>query len=135
MTIKPYEIVKLFFEGVQIEKRRRIGKALDLEIENSSVSDWYDMNKLFPDFNFVEYEYQVKETNDSIDWSHVNPKYNYMARDANDDFAYFYEAKPEWSDSIENWRTPSGTTAADGAAFSSYKMGTCSPENSLVSRY
>lgn len=81
-------------------------------------------------FNWRDYSYRVKQTQDFIDWSHVAPEYKWMARDK-DGAAYVYREKPELG--RREWGA-SGANHRIDTAFSSYKAGTVDWEGSLVSR-
>lgn len=71
-------------------------------------------------------------TKDEIDWSHVAPEFEWMARDKSG-HCRVYSSKPEVLDDYPNcwlsvyWR-------GDVKAFASYKRGTCDWRNSLVRR-
>ncbi len=67
---------------------------------------------------------------DIIDWWQVNPRYNYMARDQ-DDEAYLYEHKP--ASTRIGWGTTQGD-AVSAEVFLSYKKGTVHWTDSLVER-
>ena len=75
-------------------------------------------------------EYRIKETPDTIDWSHVHPDYNWMARGPNG-ATFFSEIQPALE--AVNWVVHiNGSTSAKGVA--SYKRGTCDWKDSLVER-
>ena len=67
-------------------------------------------------------------TKPSIDWSHVSPKYNYLAQDANGD-GYLCGKNPHRMSMAWSMETPIRATA-----FTSYVPGTCDWEDSLVKR-
>lgn len=48
-----------------------------------------------PKFNFVNSEYRIRPADpDTIDWSHVAPRFKFMARDYSGN-TYLYECKPK----------------------------------------
>jgi hypothetical protein len=91
--------------------------------------EWLENN--YPTFRLAVV-YRVKPqplTKPSIDWSHVAPKWRWLARDADDD-AFLYKEKPyalhsKWSSSKEIRRADT---------FASYTPGTCDWKDSLVER-
>lgn len=76
------------------------------------------------------YAYRRISAQDSIDWDHVAPQYNWMARDACGD-AYLFTSKPDQRGFM--WNTSEGD-AAKTAAFVSYKQGNTPWMDSLVRR-
>ena len=85
--------------------------------------------------NWEAYEYRVKPEApaepDTIDWSHVNANYNYMARDW-DGEAYLYPGEPYMHSSGEGYWV--GENYTDALVFSSHRKGTLSWDKSLVKR-
>lgn len=71
--------------------------------------------------------WRIKQTPDTIDWSHVHKDYKFMARDE-DGCAYVFTNKPYNNEC--HW---SGSGVACNH-FVSYKQGTVSWEDSLVER-
>lgn len=74
--------------------------------------------------------YRIKQTPDTIDWSHIIDKYNYMARDS---FGrvQLYANKPRLV--IDHWGW-SHVRPVDATIFGSYKQGTVDWKDSLVVR-
>lgn len=95
-----------------------------VECYSEHLNIWYNWEESF--FNSI-YQYRIKQTPDTIDWSHVHEGYKWMARNMNGR-AYFHTRKPE----KKTTRFNSMHSAAVSQA--SYKQGTVSWENSLVER-
>ena len=102
------ELFTAWIEGHEIESR--------VEGSNAWISDGH------PYWN-NEYYYRVKREGepDSINWDHVSPLYNVMMR-CGQDFPYLYEDLSK------------GGLPVEALAFSSYRQGTRSSENSMVVR-
>lgn len=84
-------------------------------------------------WDFTQYEYGVvADEPDSIDWSQVNPKWNFMARDP-DGRVFVYQSKPTWGKNSNEWLGGRWPIQVDDI-FSSYRRGTVSAEDSLVER-
>ena len=66
----------------------------------------------------------------SIDWSHVDSKFNYLAEDA-DGVVFLYEKEPFLS--LDFWSMQGGKVSAV-YMFASYIPGTCDWKDSLVAR-
>lgn len=69
-------------------------------------------------------------TPDSIDWSHVAPEYNFMARDC-DGRGWLFKSKPLLK--ADMWDAPMENTFGV-AGFASYRRGTVEWQDSLVIR-
>lgn len=67
-----------------------------------NTKTWIDLDAGgSPSFNFTNNKYRIKPLEpDYIDWSHVNAKYRFMARDRCGD-VYLYENEP--SDGSSDW--------------------------------
>lgn len=72
-------------------------------------------------------------TKDEIDWSHVAPEYNWMARDE-DGEPCLYHDKPWLDEMDDHWSADLCNTISVANSFSSYKRGTCDWRDSLVRR-
>ncbi len=85
------------------------------------------MQTLFP------YPVQVvkKDEKPSIDWDHVDPKYEYLARDSFG-YGWLYSEKPVPDEKI--WGVPEGKYALLADDYASYVPGTCDWWDSLVKR-
>lgn len=113
---KRIEVMKAHVDGADIEYRYKGG-------------DWHPAS--MPQWGWEIKEYRVKpKIPDSIDWSHVDPKYSFMARDK-DKKAYLYENRPKKSHIC--WDTAGGTYVPT-VVFASYKQGDMSWGDSLVER-
>lgn len=74
--------------------------------------------------------WRIKQTVDSIDWSHVHSDYKWLARDENG-ICYLYQNKPEHS--VCMWHVTEGRYEI-AEHFSSYKQGTIDWKYSLIER-
>lgn len=86
-----------------------------------------------PAFWMVNLVYRVKPaplTKPSIDWSHVAPKFKWMAQDENGDAYLYAESKPDAAHSV--WVTEGAF--CECSAFPGYTPGTCDWKDSLVER-
>lgn len=73
-------------------------------------------------------------TPDSIDWSHVAPRFKWMARDENGVVA-LYEDEPYVDDICDMWTMGEfGCEWHNARNFSSYVRGSCDWKDSLVQR-
>lgn len=109
-------IIQAYADGAEVEWFR------------SRDSSWVDLKN--PYFDHLT-EYRIKQTPDSIDWSHVSTEYKWMARDEGGG-VFIYRETPEkgrvfWFDSYVNGDI-------DATVFSSYKRGTVDWRDSLVKR-
>lgn len=77
-----------------------------------------------------EIEYQIKPTKPSINWDHVHPRYNYLARDENG--AVFLYAKEPYK--ITNQWSSDGSVVCKATSHISMSEGTCCWSESLVKR-
>lgn len=91
-----------------------------------------------PYWNFSSFRYEIVEpelTKPSVDWSQVNPQFNWLATDAYG--SYFYSHKPTF-DGVA-WFIEAGNLGDDfkvcgTTALASFVPGTCAAEDSLVQR-
>lgn len=74
----------------------------------------------------------AEPTKPSIDWSHVHPDYNWLARDA-DGRSFIYGDKPDSDDVALQWRAISSFQERV-IAFASLQPGNCDWRDSLVQR-
>lgn len=85
-------------------------------------------------WNWCDLDYDIYEepkTKPSIDWSHVNKDYKYMATDEDGD-THLYNKKPYIED-YGVWNVSSGFCKS-AEAFVSFVPGTCNWKDSLVER-
>ena len=108
-------VMRAYIEGAAIEYR------------TYGNSEWIEIEE--PIWNWSNGEYRKREK-DTIDWSHVDKQFNYLARDESGD-AWLYEEKP--TDEITVWVVDGGLFVNAGY-FSSYKKGSCGWRESLVER-
>lgn len=113
------------------------GETIEVTDGYSNPPEWIEIEEdATPDFYFNIFRYRVKPVNvpkDSIDWSHVHPDFNYMARDSNGD-VYLYEEKPYTKDTYRQWTTFDGKTECCNV-FASLRIDeNCHWRNSLVER-
>lgn len=72
------------------------GKAVQVDASGTHVREWVDVNDTVQ-FSMNPTRYRIKPlTPDRIDWSHVNPYYKFMARDATG-ATYLYGCRPRMS--------------------------------------
>lgn len=94
-------------------------------------SNWAPLICPDPVWDWSVNKYRVKPiADDSINWDHVHPNFNYMARDA-DDSVFLYKERPEYNEEGV-WMSRNYYQRAN--VFSSYKRGDKEPSQSLVRR-
>ncbi len=120
-TKKAIEIMQAFVDGKIIEGRDRRGNF-------NRVRPFLVCPSPAWDFGVAEYRIKAPMP-DSIDWSHVNDKFNFMARDQNG-LCYVYERKPTHGVNMWNY----GGHKGYAKHFSSYKQGDVPWDESLVER-
>lgn len=97
-------------------------------VEFSKTDVWVCAEPLW---NWEEYTYRIIRTQDTIDWSHIHPCYQWMARNETDE-AHLFSTKPEISKYF-SWHSKSGNVVTTSSHVS-YKQGTCDWRDSLVCR-
>ena len=113
------EVMKAYLDGKKIESRA------------IPHGEWNEF--LFePNWNWENLEYRVLQTKDSIDWSHVAPKFKFMAREENGEVNLF-EKEPKLMSCYWSERSLDGDIV-EARAFASYKEGTVDWKDSLVKR-
>lgn len=95
----------------------------EVEVKNSD-NKW---NSCKDPYFYWYLEYRIKQTPDTIDWSHVHKDYKFMARNMNGR-AYFHTQRPDKKANRFN------SMHSAAVSQSSYKQGTVSWEDSLVER-
>ncbi len=94
-----------------------------------SEREWKDIS--LPSWSGPNY-YRVKpDEPDYIDWSHIDPRFKYMARDEAGQ-VYLYENEPKVGDVV--WKVMGGSFTRVDGIFASYKQGTVGWDKSLVKR-
>lgn len=121
-TKEQIEVMNAFLEGKEIEFN-----------DEDLGARWLTCS--YPIWNWADFVYRVKGIPDVIDWNHVNPKYNYMARDKNGD-VYLYTNKPFTDRGSSCWcRADSSVVVVQVLdTFVSYNRGNLPWEESLVGR-
>lgn len=99
------------------------------EIEALFGTDTAWIKVELPFWDWQRNNYRIREVPDSIDWSHVAPGFNWMARDEGG-IAWLFSKKPPRSGRF--WLNDGMAIRAD--YFASYRRGTTDGANSLVSR-
>jgi hypothetical protein len=102
------------------------GKTIEARAKKNSL-DWRPWPS--PSWAWEDCDYLIATTPDTINWDHVSPEWQYMARD-NTGAAFFYDTEPRkkngfWSNDSECLRV---------CGFASYARGTVDWSESLVVR-
>ena len=126
------------------------GQGVVIDIDNERTEETYSVFVKFQNYDELHISYTMEgkfhnqgnitlfpypvevvkaATKPSIDWSHVSPEYNYLARDSNG-LGYLCGKNPHRVDRTWSMEAPyiSATT------FTSYIPGTCDWKDSLVKR-
>ena len=125
--------------GAGVVKRIRQDEEVDYPVvvvfnhnDDEIVVTYTADGKYFAAGNVTLFPYPVEitkaTTKPSIDWSHVNEHYKYLAMDADGKF-YLYTGKP--SQGSQQWGSLPCTPATN---FASFVPGTCDWKDSLVKR-
>lgn len=86
------------------------------------------------DFSFDIYDYRMLKTRqDSIAWSHLDPRYRWVARDANGR-AYAYAKRPSPEGVYQHWHTDDCVFVRVDEVLASYKPGNLPWHKSLIER-
>lgn len=125
---------KTFGEMTKEERSELVEAALAgfvIERMDPFDGEWLECGggQVYIHFDF-RFRYRTAPTKPSIDWSHVHPDYKWLATDVSGR-SFLYESKPEY-DADGYFRSRDAYARAD--LFSSFKPGTCKPEDSLVMR-
>lgn len=123
---------KAFGEMTKPEKMALFEAWLDggqIEFDNGAGMGWALCDH--PEWRRACY-YRIAPTEPSIDWSHVHPDYAWLAESA-PGRGLLFKGKPSLSPTGFGlaW---CGTASVSARIFTSYKPGTCKPEDSLVKR-
>lgn len=110
-TVEMIAVMQAYIDGKEIQYRR---------VTCSPPSIWFDCDtNRVPDWSWGYHDYRVKpSTPDTIDWSHVHPDYNYMARNSNG-LCYLFKNRPEIKEFY--WSAGVGVLWISGDAHASYK--------------
>jgi len=122
-TAEKIAIMQAYVDGKTIEVRMR------------KYSDRYEwLHITVPSWDWSNCAYRVKpeppKTPDYINWDHVGPELNYMARDLRKDKIFLYSTKPTLT--TDEWGTSGFAFTAQH--FASLKQGTVDWKDSLVAR-
>lgn len=120
----------------------RIFADLPRDLQLALFNAWLDGHKVTPNgaplierpawYGDAVYTVTAKpKTMPSIDWAHVAPKFNFLARDKNGN-AYLYQTKPGIDYSSSGYGDRKVFMPAD--AFASYAPGDCDWNESLIER-
>jgi hypothetical protein len=129
-------------EHIHAKLLKRFIKDQSLVVERKMSEGWgLSQWKMVVGDTAGTYKFRIRNetTDDLIDWSHVNPMYRYMARDANDNIALYTDdpimGDGEWvyneDEYDDHWCM---CFAKFEIPFASYKKGTCDWQDSLVAR-
>jgi len=105
------------------------------EYWNSPLSplQWADVGNPMWNLGAIYRVKPQKPTKPSIDWSHVAPKYKWLARDSNDE-AFVYAERPFCEGGYWVWNGGSPDPVQVDRLLASYAPGTCDWRDSLVQR-
>lgn len=103
------------------------------------LSTWLNkwVNTDSPMWDWSSCDYRITVTKPSINWDHVSPEYNWLARDKSDGpdlNCFLYTAKPLLSSWEERWGILASAKYASAEGFASLDRGTCDWKDSLVMR-
>ena len=126
---------KTFGEMTKEERSELVEAALaGLRVDVENLAGEWAVHSMTPGVVafYSEGKYRIAPTKPSIDWSHVHPDYKWLAVDK-EGFAGAYKDEPRFSEKNQCWFSElhDGRTVNH---FSSFKPGTCKPEDSLVMR-
>lgn len=101
----------------------------EIQVRVIGYGEW--VRSVEPTWSWGGCEYRIKpETHDYINWDHVDPMFQYMAR-SKSGYVWLFSEIP--SRSLDFWVSHSGH-AMLASAFTSYKRGTVDWKDSLVER-
>lgn len=111
-----------------IERTKRMIEVMQAYVDGEEIEDQNGILAGLPRWNWLNFDYRIAKTSDTINWDHVAPEFKWMARDE-DGKCWLYEKKPSqrkcvWDQDSSMW--------ANG--FSSYRKGTVDWKDSLVIR-
>lgn len=108
------------------------GKRVQFRV--SKDDKWYVMGDQF--IIGTTRDFEVRILPDSVNWKHVDKKYNFMARDS-DGKVYLFSNKPYFMESKGQWFYRHGDTDNDctkAECLASYKQGDTDWDQSLICR-
>jgi len=117
------------------EQKKVLHYAIDngfetIECYNSKTQNWFRTNMYINDLFAGAFQLRIKQTPDSIDWTHVSTDIYCMARDE-DGYVYFFTEKAQIERDSDFWYAE-GTCYGGAEIFASYKLGTVDWKESLV---
>lgn len=101
-------------EMIEVMQAYLAGKTI--EFRDKLVPVWYLSS--IPSWDWALYDYRVKEDKLSIDWSHVNDRYNWMAMDE-DGTVGLYSSTPKIKSSANCWYAASSYPSCTADVFKS----------------
>ena len=124
----------MFGEGV-VTKIFTNKTKFPVEVSFGELPEYYSLDGRFQVYaaqTLFTYPVEIvkKVTKPSINWEHVDSKFNYLAEDSNGD-AFLYEKEPFIAMTAFGSR---GGEIAEGHMFASYVKGICDWKESLVKR-
>lgn len=117
------------------------GKPVEFRKRGQNTVAWLEMATpdeadLAPRWDWITYEYRLKKAKpDSVNWAHVHPDFNYIARDSNG-AVYAYTRIPVIVGGANFWSIDAGSDgiAAKVTLLASYQHGDCDWQDSLLVR-
>jgi hypothetical protein len=139
MDVQGCTIMTTTAEKIAIMQAHLDGKIIQCRnaIPRNDGADW-GSPLLRPSWNWNDYEYRIKpeppKVSDYINWDHVGPELNYMARDK-DGRVWLYSTRPRVGQ-VDPTAFIAGNSRyiVNVKMFTSYRKGTVSWEDSLVER-
>ena len=129
MTDEPLKFVNL-----SIEDKLKLIEAYvrGRPVEYFCAGGWYPKGDFWGKLDFrSDIPYRIARTKPSVNWDHVHPNYNYIARDESGE-SYAYGEKPKKTHF--GWRFTLGAGPENTAILASYDPGGCDWKDSLISR-
>lgn len=136
-------MTKTLEEMIAVMQAAAEGKPIECKYTDLYNQDQW-LTVVEPTWNWDLYDYRVAvrpepgETPDSIDWSQLDERWRYMARDGYGT-VNIYTHRPSWSGSdLEIWYNRAGPADRDRCRvdnmLTSYRRGTVPAERSLIER-
>jgi len=106
--------------------------SIEIEYYNESLGKWCDVWAAYKILEMPSFEYRIKPTKPSIDWSHLGDEFVQIAIDQNGQSFAFTSGQLI---ALEDyWKCTDTTKFASLEGFKSFKPGTCDWKDSLVQR-
>ena len=122
-------------EKIAVMQAWEEGKPIEWRIKNAAMHFVGICDT--PSWDWSSCEWRIAVTKPSINWDHVSPEYNWLARDKSDDAdlnCFLYTGKPLNSSWEERWVILAPAKYASAEGFASLYRGTCDWKDSLVMR-